>query len=162
MRNLTVAVVAALFALPGLAAAAEPVVSVTFGPKMDKKLTEYGRRDTDRLAGDLERSVLREAARTGALEDARIELVIEDVVPNRPTFQQMADKPGLSFESFGVGGAKVSGTVTTADGRSFPVSYSWYETDIRWAQTAGTWTDAESAFDRFARRIAAGDAVAAR
>jgi len=162
MRNVTVAVVAALFALPGLAIAAEPVVSITYGPKMEKKAAEYGQRDLGRLSGDLETSVLREAARTGALEDARIELVIEDVVPNRPTFQQMADKPGLSFESFGVGGASVSGTVTTADGRSYPVSYRWYETDIRWAQTAGTWTDAETAFDRFARKLARGETVAAR
>lgn len=153
MRIVTLAAIAALgLAAPALAA--EPEVTVTYGPKLEKKIDEYGARDVDRLAEDLRQSVLKEAAANPSLDGARIELVLEDVAPNRPTFQQMSDKPGLSYESFGVGGASISGRVTLADGVSRPVSYNWYETDIRWAWMSSTWRDAEQTFDRFARSLA--------
>lgn len=152
MRIVTLAAVAALgLAAPALAA--EPEVTVTYGPTLEKKIDEYGARDVDRLARELRESVLKAAAGNPSLDGARIDLVLEDAVPNRPTFQQMSDKPGLSYESFGVGGASISGRVTLADGASRPVSYRWYETDIRWAWPSGTWTDAESTFDRFARSL---------
>ena len=153
MRIVTLAAIAAL-ALAAPALAAEPEVTVTYGPKLEKKIAEHGARDVDRLAEDLRQSVLKEAARAPGLDGARIELVLEDAVPNRPTFQQMSDKPGLSYESFGVGGASISGRVTLADGASRPISYRWYETDIRWAWPSGTWSDAEQTFDRFARSLA--------
>lgn len=153
MRIITLAAVAALTALPSLAGAAEPTVNVAIGEKLDRKADKYGERELAGLADDLREAVLRETGRTGALQDATIELVIEDAVPNRPTLQQMADKPGLSFESYGVGGAKITGVVTTADGRSFPVSYAWYETDIRWASVSGTWSDARQTFSRVARDL---------
>ncbi|NBB17387.1 hypothetical protein GVN21_18650 [Caulobacter sp. SLTY] len=155
MRIAILAATAALATLPALGAvAAEPQVTVTYGAKLQDKIDEYGARDVDRLAEDLRESVLKRAAKTPALDDATIELVLEDVVPNRPTIQQMSDKPGLSYDSFGVGGASISGTVTTADGRTAPVSYRWYETDIRWAYPSSTWSDARQTFDRFALRLA--------
>jgi hypothetical protein len=154
MRIAILAAAAVLATLPAVsAAAAEPQVTVIYGPKLQDKIEEYGTREIDRLASDLRESVLKQAANSPALDDARIELVLEDVVPNRPTMQQMSDKPGLSYESFGVGGASISGTLTTADGRSTPVAYRWYETDIRWALASGTWSDARQTFDRFARRL---------
>ncbi|HYE47713.1 MAG TPA: hypothetical protein VEA44_18240 [Caulobacter sp.] len=155
MRIAILAATAALGALPAVgAAAAEPQVTVTYGAKLQDKIDEYGARDVDRLAEDLRSSVLKQAANSPALDDAVIELVLEDVVPNRPTMQQMSDKPGLSYDSFGIGGASITGTLTTADGRSVPVSYRWYETDIRWAWPSSTWGDAQQTFDRFARRLA--------
>ena len=158
MRFVILAAVTALGATAATAPAiaAEPEVTVTYGPGMAKKIEEYGARDVDRLAEDLRVSVLKEAANSPALDGARIALVLEDVLPNRPTMQQMSDKPGLSYESFGIGGASISGTVTTADGASRPVRYRWYESDIRWAWPAGTWRDAEQTFDRFARSLARG------
>lgn len=152
MRIVTLAAIAAL----GLAApafAAEPEVTVSYGAKLEKKIDEYGARDVNRLAEDLRQSVLKEAAGNPSLDGARIELVLEDAVPNRPTFQQMSDKPGLSYESFGNGGASISGRVILADGVSRPVTYRWYETDIRWARSAGTWSDAQQTFGRFARGL---------
>lgn len=139
-------------------------VHVRIGPDLQDKADEYGQRDLDDLAADLRQSVERALQRSGGLspEGGALELVIEDAVPNRPTMRQMSVKPGLSYESFGVGGAKISGVLTTADGRQIPVSYRWYETDIRWATAAGTWSDAENSFDRFARRLAHGDTVLER
>ncbi|MDB5469273.1 MAG: hypothetical protein JWR84_833 [Caulobacter sp.] len=153
MHIVTLAAMAAL-AAAAPAFAAEPEVTVTYGPQLEKKIDEYGVRDVDRLAEDLRQSVIKEAAGNPALDGARIDLVLEDAVPNRPTFQQMSDKPGLSYESFGIGGASISGRVIRADGASRPVSYRWYESDIRWAWPAGTWHDAEQTFDRFARSLA--------
>jgi len=164
MRSAIIAAVAAVMALPaaGLATsalAADPVVTVSYGPKLQRKIDEYGARDVDRLAEELRSTVTRQVAAAPSFEDARIDLVLEDVVPNRPTMQQMSDKPGLSYESFGIGGASITGVVTTADGVSRPISYSWYETDIRWAWPSGTWSDAEQTFDRFAQRLARGQSL---
>ncbi len=153
MRIMTLAAVAVL-GLASPALAAEPEVTVSYGPKLEKKLDEYGARDVDRLAEKLRQSVIRQTADNPSLDGARIELVLEDATPNRPTFQQMSDKPGLSYESFGVGGASISGRITLEDGASRPVSYRWYETDIRWAAPSGTWSDAERTFDQFARSLA--------
>jgi hypothetical protein len=139
-------------------------VTVTIGPKLQDKADQYGQRDLDYLAAELRESVQKALERADGLsaEGATIDLVLEDAVPNRPTFQQMALKPGLSYESFGIGGARISGVLTTADGRRVPLGYSWYEADIRWSQYAGTWMDAENTFDRFARRLVDGQAVAER
>jgi hypothetical protein len=158
MRFVILAAMTALgaAAIGAPAIAAEPEVTVAYGPGMERKIEEYGARDVDRLAEDLRQSVLKEAARSPALDGARIELVLEDVMPNRPTMQQMSDKPGLSYESFSIGGAAITGRVTLADGASRPVSYHWYESDIRWAWSASTWRDAEQTFDRFARSLARG------
>lgn len=139
-------------------------INVTIGPALQDKADEYGQRDLDGLASDLRASVAKAISRDGGLAPTggTLDLVIADATPNRPTMRQMTLKPGLSYESFGIGGAKVTGVLTTTDGRKIPVSYHWYETDIRWSVGAGTWTDAENAFDRFARHLVAGDIVAER
>jgi hypothetical protein len=62
-------------------------------------------------------------------------LVIDDARPNRPTPQQLMTTQGLSMESFGVGGARISGDYVDPAGKRTPIAYSWYETDIRWAPT---------------------------
>ncbi|MBI1407023.1 MAG: hypothetical protein GC145_12960 [Caulobacter sp.] len=159
MRIVTLAAIAAVTALPfaasaTAAAAAEPTVTVTYGDRLDKKIDTYGRREVDRLADGLRLEVQKRVSGLPALQDAEIVLVLEDVVANRPTMKQMSETPGLSYESFGTGGAAVAGEVITADGVRHPLSYKWYETDIRWAWSASTWRDAEQAIDRFAVRLA--------
>ncbi len=159
------------FSALALAAAAQAAplvptadINVAIGPELQAKADQYGQRDLDYLAAELRESVQKAFERAGGLstDGATIDLVLEDAMPNRPTFRQMAIKPGLSYESFGIGGATISGVLTTADGRQVPLGYRWYESDIRWSQGAGTWMDAENTFDRFARRLARGEAVAER
>ena len=82
--------------------------------------------------------------------------------PNRPTFKQLGDKPGLSMQSFGVGGAAITGRIVAADGSEKPLSYHWYETDIRQASNNWVWSDAEWTFDRFARKLARDGEIAQR
>jgi hypothetical protein len=160
----TLAVAAAALLLSGTAALAAPAsVTVTVGPKLQAKADKtYGAREVDQLATDLRRSVERQLARTGAYDGARVDLVLVDAVPNRPTFKQMSDTPGLSLRSFGVGGAKIEGRTVAADGKETPLNYSYYQPDIREAHGASTWSDAQWTIDRFAYRLGKGEAVASR
>lgn len=164
MRRILALSAAALIASASTSALAAPAsVSVTVGPKLEKTFAKtYGDREAKLLTADLQKSVETALAKSGAHDGARIELVLTDVKPNRPTFKQMADTPGLSMQSFGVGGAAIEGRIVSAGGAETPVKYSWYETDIRQSYANWVWHDAEWTFDRFARRLAKGEEVASR
>lgn len=167
MRTLALAAAATLTLAPAAFAAPLPAVSsvsVTVGPELQEKAEEtYGVRDVQRLAHELQREVEQELARSGGLRgDGRLELVLVDAKPNRPTFKQLGDTPGLSYQSFGVGGATIEGRVVSADGTVTPLRYRWYETDIRQAAYGSTWSDAEWTIDRFASRLGRGEVLAQR
>lgn len=139
-------------AAPAFAAPAVAEVRVSIGPDLAKKADTIGTREFDRLATDLRRSVERKLPpRPGG---GTLTLVIEDARPNRPTMQQLSKTPGLSLDSFGVGGARITGAYVDPAGARTPIDYSWYETDIRQARHNTTWTDAGTAFDRLAARLA--------
>jgi len=164
MRIVVLATSAVLAAgLTSAAQAAPASVDVTVGPSLQAKAEKtYGVREVRDLADDLRRDVERRLAKTGAYDGARIELVLTDAVPNRPTFKQLADVPGLSLQSLGVGGARIEGRIVTADGRVTPVAYRYYESDIRYARHQSTWSDAQWTFDRFAHQLGRGQMVASR
>ncbi|PZQ54030.1 MAG: hypothetical protein DI570_23485, partial [Phenylobacterium zucineum] len=114
---------AALLSSAGLALAAPASVNVTVAPELQKTFDKtYGVREAAQLTTDLRQSVEKSLARSMAYEGARIELVLTDAKPNRPTFKQLSDTPGLSMESFGVGGASVEGRIIAADGAVTPVA----------------------------------------
>lgn len=156
MRTLPLVTSLAALAAAGAVQAAPPAdVHVALGPKLQEKAAKtYGLPEVGQLAVELQRDVQRELDRSGAYPGARIELTLIDVKPNRPTFKEMGDRPGLSMMSFGVGGADIRGQIVAPDGAVTPVSYRWYETDIRQTPYKATWTDAGYVFDRFARRLA--------
>jgi hypothetical protein len=152
---------AALLASATTALAAPAVVNVTVAPELQKKFDKtYGQREAGFLTKDLREAVEKSLAKKAIYEDARIEITLVDVKPNRPTFKQMTDTPGLSFESFGIGGAAIEGRVIAADGTETRIDYKWYESDIR--QSYANWIDAEWTFDRFARKLARGEELARR
>ena len=159
MRTATLISLAAL-AVAGAAAAQVPTVSVSIGPKLQEKADNYGQRELDFLARELQRSVETRLARVGAT--GRYELVIVDAKPNRPTFEQLGDRPGLSPTSFGIGGATIEGAYIAPDGSRTPIRYRRYDGDIVWAQHTSTWADAESAFNKLGNRLARGQLYAAR
>lgn len=162
MRLIVLAAVAALLG-PAAALAAPAAVSVSVAPDLQKKFDKtYGVREQLLLTGDLRASVEKQLARTGAHDDARIELTLTDVKPNRPTFKQLGDTPGLSMLSFGIGGATIEGRIVAPDGTETPIAYRWYESDIREAYGNWIWSDATQTFDRFARRLAKGQELAKR
>jgi hypothetical protein len=154
---------AGLAASTTVAFATPASVSVSIGPELQAKAAAtLGQRDVNDLAKELRTRVEKELARTGAYDGQRIELELTDVQPNRPTFKQLSDTPGLSYESFGIGGARIEGSAIAPDGHVTPISYKYYETDIRDARRGGTWVDAEWTIDRFAHRLGRGEAVASR
>lgn len=157
----------ATLVLSGAAHAAEALsttrVEVKLSPELQEKAADdYGVRDVQRLADDLKKDVERELDRTGILAGGRVELTLVDARPNRPTFKQLGDRPGLSFESFGTGGATIEGQTISVDGHVTPVRYRWYESDIRQAKLTTTWSDAGRAIDRFAFQLGRGDVYARR
>jgi hypothetical protein len=163
MRILAIATAAAVLTTGTAALAAPAQVQVAIGPQLQAKAEKtYGVRDVHDLADELQRSVERRLAETNTYDGATIELTLVDAVPNRPTFKQMGDVPGLSYQSFGVGGAKIEGRIVSPDGHITPVAYRYYESDIRYARNLGTWSDADWTFDQFAAKLAKGDAYASR
>jgi len=159
----TTAIAAALAVSAQAAPAAISTINIDIGADLAGKTETVDARDLDFLKAELRDSLERELGRSGGLATggAVLNLVIDDATPNRPTMRQMSRTPGLSYQSRGIGGATLSGTLVTAEG-AFPVSYRWYESDFRNTIAAGTWSDAETSFDRFARKVARGDALAAK
>lgn len=162
MRTLAMATIA-LLASATAAIAAPASVRVSIGPELQAKAANtLGVREVDYLAAELRKTVETQVAKNPAYDGARIELVLADVQPNRPTFKQLGDTPGLSYQSFGIGGARIQGVAIAASGAVTPIDYKYYESDIRWARRGGTWADAENAFQMFASDLRRGERYARR
>src|SRR5690606_23257679 len=132
-------------------------ITVTLGPDVQEQADELGVREVQEQADRLAVVVQQALARDGALDGARIELVLTDLKPNRPTFPQAADRPGLDMiRSRSIGGAAIEGRITTADGQTLPVSYDWYSPSIRDVRGYSTWQDADRAFERLAANLVRG------
>ncbi len=118
----------------------------------------FGQRDLDKLTARLKKRMEARLEKSGVVvsDDAStvLNIVITDAKPNRPTFNQLSNDASLSMRSFGLGGAEFEGTLSNASGELGAVSYKWFETDIYDSQYGGTWTDANRAIDKFARKTA--------
>ena len=158
MRKLAfLAPLGAVLAVAGAAAADPASVTVTLGPDLQDKAEALGRRDVDQQADRLAEVVRRALNRDRGLDGARVELVLTDLRPNRPTFEQMAHQPGLDgHRSVSIGGAAIEGSITTADGQVLPVRYDWYSNSIADVRGYTTWYDADRAYQRLASRLADG------
>ncbi len=162
MKTLTLAAAALLISAGG-ALATPASVSVTVGPELQLKGEKtLGMRDVNDLAKSLQSDVEKRLAKTGAYDGARIELILVDAQPNRPTFKQLGDKPGLSMRSISIGGARIEGRAVAADGAVTPLSYDYYSPDLYWVRGETTWSDAEQTFQQFAAQLSRGKAVASR
>ena len=145
----------ALWAAPAMADPAS--INVTVGPDVLESADELGQREVREQASRLADVVRQTLARRGALDGAEINLTLTDLKPNRPTMQQMAAMPGLDgIRSISIGGATITGHVTTADGLIHPVAYDWYSTNISEVRGFGTWQDADRAYSRLANNLADG------
>ncbi len=160
MRLVPSAVFTAALFIAGAAHSAVNSVDVTIGPRLQAKAQTLGQRDLNDLADTLRSMVESQLKRDGLLARGasggdRITLVIEDAKPNRPTLGQLDARPALSIRSLGVGGAEVSGALTTASGEVTPIHETWYEDDLRNERGAAmtTWSDAEYVFDKVARDL---------
>lgn len=145
----------ALLAAPALADPAS--INITLGPDVLDRADELGQREVEEQASRLADVVRQTLARRGALDGAEINLTLTDLKPNRPTMQQMADRPGLDgLRSISTGGATITGHVTTADGMIHPVQYDWYSSNLADVRGFTTWQDADRVYRRLADNLAEG------
>lgn len=158
MRNLTFLVPFAVAATMAGAAAAQPAsINVTLGAKVQDSIEELGAREVQEQADRLAEVLTNALSDDARLNGARIDLVITDLKPNRPTFQQVQDRPGLDpIRSVSIGGAAIEGQITLADGTVQPVRYDWFSNNLADVRGFSTWQDAERAYRRFGANLAAG------
>lgn len=163
IASLLAGLAAAAFAQSALAAPVT-VTPVAYSAEFQTELTEnLGSREGEHLSDVVTRVVSRELERRGATltENAplTIELIIVDAAPNRPTFQQLADRPGLDYiRSVSVGGAELRAVLRGADGQVLrEVTHRRFNYSL--ADLVGvpnTWTTARQAVWGFAAKV--GDA----
>ncbi len=160
-----IVVVAILGALFGTAAAAQPLlgaparpdVTVAVGQALSLKAGDYGARDVADLANRLAASVgerLSRSANPSAM--SQVHLVLEDATPSRPGLST-AHGASLSDRSIGLGGAWIDGYVLGADNKKQPISFSYYEADLRNTLAPTMWRDADHAFSMLAADLAQGE-----
>ena len=154
--------IALLASLAGAAAVAgvaqAQTVNVEIGGELRRHGLELGQRDIREQADRLGEVVHRALVRRGGFEGATVNLVLLDVRPNRPTFQQLADKPGLDYHrSVSIGGAEIEGEIIMPDGTVKPLPrWDWYSHSISEVMGFTTWQDAERAYSRYATALTSG------
>lgn len=149
-------IIAAIGALALLPVAAAADISVTYSDDFAEELSEnYGEREGERLRQDITED-LDKAFEKAGVSAARVEIVIVDAKPNRPTFEQLSDKPGLDpIRSISIGGMELTGTAFDAEGNVLASQdYEWFQNNIRDVIGISTWGDANRASRRFARKMA--------
>jgi len=132
-----------------------PQISVSIGPALQARADDFGASEIDDLRKDLLDEVTHAFAHA-RYTPARVDLVIEDATPNRPTFAQLSRSTGLSMRSVGVGGARITGALVGPDGATRPIRYQYFETDLREERGATTWSDADRGFMMLASELAGG------
>ena len=153
IRYLLAGAAALAFAAPAWAQS----TPVSFSPEFQTSLEEdYGVREGEVLRAAVSDAISRELSRRGVSADAaNIEVTIVDAEPNRPTMQQMFDRPSLDMSSISIGGAELRATIRGANGATTEVTHSRYNhslSDI--VGPAMTWTEARRAIRQFAVKVA--------
>ena len=128
-------------------------VNITYSDKLEKEFVEnYGTREK----AFLEETIRKELADELGADAVRADITVIDAKPNRPTFEQLGNKPGLSYQSFSIGGAELSGKTFDKFGNLISiVNYEYTSPSIFDARMMHTWQDADYAIYRFARRLGA-------
>lgn len=157
MRRFTFVAPLAALIVAGAVQAQPAGVSVDIGPRLQDEVSKLGEREVGEQVFQLTAAIRQALADNAELKDAQIHLVLTDLKPNRPTFQQMSDKPGLDpIHSRSIGGLAVEGEIIKADGQRIPVRYSRFNSSIQDVRGFTTWQEASVGYDRFARNLASG------
>lgn len=163
MRALVaLASLAAIAFAPTALAAPVTIAPVALSAEYQTKVDdEIGDRDSGVLSDFVTRTVSRAITQRGGElspnAPVRVEITIVDADPNRPTWEEMRATPGLSqFWSVSTGGAELQATLRAADGRVLSeVNHRYFSNSL--ADIIGspdTWSDANRATYRFARKVA--------
>jgi hypothetical protein len=132
---------------------------VTYSPEFQNQLDEeYGAREGVYLTREVNEAVAAAlAARGVALNPSiAIEVTIVDADPNRPTIQQISDRPGLdAIRSISIGGANLHAVLRRADGTAISeVDHRRYNHSIEDVGASTTWSEARRAIHQFANKVA--------
>ena len=149
-------IVAAIGTLAILQTAAATEIAVTYSEDFAEELADnYGEREGEKLTEDILKD-LEHAFEKAGVDPAKVDVEIVDAKPNRPTFEQISNEPGLdAFRSISIGGMELVGTAYDADGNVLATQeYEWFENNIRDVVGSSTWTDANRASRRFASKLA--------
>ncbi len=118
----------------------------------------YGEDELAELLEDIREELSDDFAKRGvAVSDTApitLRVTLEDVRNNRPTIRQLSAQPSLSLQSFGTGGAEITGQLVGAAGETLgTMRYQWFDTGLDQFDTAsGVWTDANRAIRRFSKK----------
>lgn len=116
-----------------------------------------GPRDAEELAADLKEAIEEAFAAQGlalAPQGAALTARITRATPNNPEFTQVGQRMNLRAGSFARGGATIEAEITDSAGApAGSYRYSYFDRTAQVIPTAGVWTDANRAFDRFARSL---------
>lgn len=156
IRNIRALALAAPLLMAAAIASAEPAqVSVTLGPQVEEQIDELGRREIERQTGRLADVIRRELSRHPEFDGASVDLTLSDLKPNRPTMEQLRQRPGLDpLRSVSIGGADIEGQVRRLDGTTRQVSARYFSTSLADVWSLDPWADAEKAYQRAATKIA--------
>ncbi|MGQ0533996.1 MAG: hypothetical protein ACT4OF_15085 [Caulobacteraceae bacterium] len=125
---------------------------VSFSPEFQESLEEnLGAREGEILRAAVVRAIDRELALRGVSNAEGIDVTIVDAEPNRPTLQQMSERPGLDFSSISIGGAELRATLPSGE----VVTHRRYNQSLAdVVGVASTWSEARRAIRQFAVKVA--------
>jgi hypothetical protein len=148
IRSLLASAAVLAFAAPAWAQS----MPVSFSPEFQTALEEeYGAREGEYLREAVSNAINAELTRRGVSNPGSIDVTIVDAEPNRPTMQQLFDRPSLDARSISIGGAELRATLPGGE----VVTHRRYNhsiTDI--VVPATTWTEARRAIRQFAVKVA--------
>ncbi|WP_323762394.1 hypothetical protein [Maricaulis sp.] len=132
---------------------------IGFSELVRTKADSLGEAELARLSGylrsDLERSLISANWHGVAVRETVLDITILDVVPNRPTMQQIQELDTAHYSAHANGGAALSARLVNADGSVIAeFRYDWFNPDPGSGAAAGVWTDTRLAFQGFAESIA--------
>lgn len=148
---------------PAAFAAPVALAPISFSPEFQQSLEEdLGVREGEELRQAVTEQVNAALARRGAsvaeASGLTLEISIVDADPNRPTMQQMSDRPGLDMmRSISIGGAELHGVLRNAQGEVISeITHRRYNNNIEDVAlgAATTWTEARRAIRQFAEKVA--------
>lgn len=120
---------------------------------------KYGDREIKYLLEEMQEELIEDFTKRGlTFSDTAptlLRVTINEVKPNRPTFNQLSEDVSLSFKSFGIGGADVSAEFVSAGGTVVGTAeYDYFSNfNDRSIQASGIWTDTNRAFSRFSKKL---------
>lgn len=132
---------------------------IAFSDLVRTKADSFGEAElarlSDYLRDDLERALINADWHGVAARETVLTVTIVDVVPNRPTMQQIQNVEGAHYSAHADGGAELNAELHGADGTLIgSFSYRWFNPGSGEGDSYGVWTDTRIVFGRFAASLA--------